>query len=313
LKEDAVRPIHTLHDPIRRGVEGLATVFGGWTRTAGECSDRVSLLAGALRGFGILPGDRVGILAANSDRYHEVLLAVSWAGAAVAPLGIRWSIWQIRRSLRQSGIRVLFIDDSATPMLRDLRAGWDGLSTVVHCGDTRAPEGCTGYEELVAHARPVSAAPRSGEDVFGIFSDMRRGGELKHTVVTHARLLSAGGRNPLAGGRVLHATPLYLLAEATMWAAGVLSGAAHVIVPEFSAPAVLAAIDRHSVTDVRLEPARLRVLLDEPGFERHDLSSVRQIRHDDPEPGEPLADSVHAAFPNAELRRLTRGDDLAAA
>jgi long-subunit acyl-CoA synthetase (AMP-forming) len=36
-----------------------------------ESADRVARLTGALSGLGVHRGDRVGILALNSDRYYE--------------------------------------------------------------------------------------------------------------------------------------------------------------------------------------------------------------------------------------------------
>jgi long-chain acyl-CoA synthetase len=45
------------------------TIFGERRRTFREAADRVARLAAALRRVGVRPGDRVAMLALNSDRY----------------------------------------------------------------------------------------------------------------------------------------------------------------------------------------------------------------------------------------------------
>lgn len=51
------------------------------------------------------------MLSLNSDRYHEYLLAVPWADAALNPINIRWSPAEIAYSLRDSQTNVLLVDD----------------------------------------------------------------------------------------------------------------------------------------------------------------------------------------------------------
>ncbi|GAA1318864.1 AMP-binding protein [Pseudonocardia xinjiangensis] len=49
-------------------------------------------LAAVLRGLGVQPEDRVATLSADSDTYHELMLAARWAGAAVVPVNTRWAV-----------------------------------------------------------------------------------------------------------------------------------------------------------------------------------------------------------------------------
>ena len=62
---------------VRRAVQigplKTATIFGDRRRTWREFDDRIKRLAGALHGLGYKPGDRIGILALNCDRYLESL------------------------------------------------------------------------------------------------------------------------------------------------------------------------------------------------------------------------------------------------
>jgi acyl-CoA synthetase (AMP-forming)/AMP-acid ligase II len=53
--------------------KATSTVFRGRRRTWSETAERVARLAGGLKAAGVRPGDRVAILALNSDRYFELM------------------------------------------------------------------------------------------------------------------------------------------------------------------------------------------------------------------------------------------------
>jgi long-chain acyl-CoA synthetase len=74
---------------------GTATVYRDRRRTWRETEDRVARLAGGLLKLGLSTGSRVAILALNSDRYFEYLLAVPNAGCAVVPINIRLAVPEI--------------------------------------------------------------------------------------------------------------------------------------------------------------------------------------------------------------------------
>ena len=97
-----------------------------------ESVDRIARLAGALAGLGVQRGDRVGILALNSDRYQEYFHAVPWMRAAINPVNIRWSAAEIAYSLVESDTRVLFVDDACAPMIpaQTLIAGYKAPRSV---------------------------------------------------------------------------------------------------------------------------------------------------------------------------------------
>src|SRR3546814_1903933 len=80
-----------LHRALQHHPDRLATIDGDRTRTYERSAQRIAKLASALRQLAVKRGDRVGMLALNSDRYHEYLLAVPWADAVLNPINIRRS------------------------------------------------------------------------------------------------------------------------------------------------------------------------------------------------------------------------------
>src|ERR1700679_1318774 len=89
-----------------------ATVFGERRRTYGEVLDRVARFAGALRATGVKSGDRVAIIAANSDRYYEAYYAVIWAGCVVVPGNTRWAAAEHAYALKDSEPALLLVDST---------------------------------------------------------------------------------------------------------------------------------------------------------------------------------------------------------
>ena len=65
---------------VQTGSSKLATVCGDRRRTWREFDDRIRRLAGAMHALGFKPGERIGILSLNSDRYLECLFGLSLGG-----------------------------------------------------------------------------------------------------------------------------------------------------------------------------------------------------------------------------------------
>src|SRR5690349_10277767 len=99
---------------LRRAVQirpnGLSTSFAGRRRTWQQSADRISRVAGALSALGVRRGDRVAILALNSDRYLELMYALAWLGAVMVPINTRLAAPEIEYILNDSGAVALFVD-----------------------------------------------------------------------------------------------------------------------------------------------------------------------------------------------------------
>ncbi|MFE2185573.1 AMP-binding protein [Streptomyces sp. NPDC059455] len=140
-----------LHRSLRESPNAPATIFGDRVRTFSDQADRVARFAGALREFGVVDGERVGILSHNSDKYLEALLSVPWANGVVNPVNYRWSPAEIIYSLKESETEILLVDDTFAPVVSELSQGYEGLRIVVYMGDGPPPlEDAVGYEDLIA-------------------------------------------------------------------------------------------------------------------------------------------------------------------
>ncbi len=101
---------------LRRALQvnpaGTATTFQNRSQNWTAFAARVARLAGALTNLGFQPGDRVGILALNSDRYLESFFGLAWAGIVFVPINTRLAPPEITFWLTDSGCSGLLIDDT---------------------------------------------------------------------------------------------------------------------------------------------------------------------------------------------------------
>jgi len=306
-----------LHRAVQLTPDATMTIFGDRVRTFREVAERVARLAGALRGLGVCDGDRVAMLAFNSDRYGEYLLAVPWANAVLNPVNIRWSPNEVIYSFEDSQTSVLLVDDAFVPVLPAIRQGYPNLKAVIYCGDGPTPEGAFQYEALIAEAEPIEDARRGGDEVAGVLYTGGTMGFPKGVMLSHANLLTsalgirASGYVFARGGRYLHAVPMFHIAGLGGWVAGLMVGGTNVIIPRFEPARVTAAIEAHRVTDVGLVPTMIQMLVDHPAVAEHDLSSLRSVLYGASPITQALLDRAMTVLPTAAFTQAYGMTELA--
>lgn len=302
-----------LTQPLRtfaaRTPDAVATICGGRRRTFAQTLNRVARFAAALRGLGVAPGDRVGILSANSDRYIEAHMAVPWAGAAVNPVNTRWSAAEIAYSLDDCDTRVLLVDDTYLPLLPALRERSRSLRTVIHAGDAATPLELLSYEALLEGAEAMPDAGRGGRDLAGIFytggtTGFPKGVMLSHDALVFNALVLVAEGVARAGDVGLHVAPLFHIADVCLlnclWA----TGATHVTQPSFQPLAMLEALERERITTTVLVPTMLQALVDHPEARSFDLSALRRLAYGGSPISEAVLDRAQALLPHAEFSQV---------
>ena len=269
-----------------------ATVFEGRVRTWGEMLGRVCRIAGGLQGHGVGPGDRVAVLALNSDRYLEAFYATAWAGAIVVPLNTRWALAEILHALRECEPLVLMVDDSFTHLVPGIVGQIEYLGTVVYLGDRPMPEGLTGYEDLTA-GPPVPDASGAEDDIVGIFYTGGTTGHPKGVMLSNRNVVQAA-LNWIADlhftddTRFMHVAGLFHLAGTAPALALTMAGGTHVLLPKFDPIQALRTIEVQKITYLLLVPTMLNTLVNHPDIGRYDLTSVGMCEYG----GSPMPDAL---------------------
>ncbi|MFE7152868.1 long-chain-fatty-acid--CoA ligase [Streptomyces sp. NPDC057636] len=271
-----------LHRAAQQTPDQLFTVYGERGTTVRETCAVVSRIAGGLKALGVAGGDRVGLLALNTDRFCQAVLGIAWADAVVVPVNTRWSVKEIAYSLEEADVSVLLVDDPFTGLVDELHARAPQLRTVVHCGDGERPGTLMPWEELAA-AEPVEDAHRRGDTLAGIFytggtTGVPKGVMLGQRQICMAAMgmLTAQSQVPHGGAAVLVA-PAFHMAGFSAWVAGMLVNAVTVPLPVFDPALVMRAIARHGAKQTLLVPTMLQMIVDHPDVGEHDLSSLELL------------------------------------
>ncbi|WP_280424732.1 acyl-CoA synthetase [Nocardia carnea] len=294
-----------LHRAVTLRPDLPATVHRGRIRTWAESAERVARLAGAFRSLGVRRGDRIAMLAANSDCYHEYLLATPWADAVLNPVNTRWSAAEIAYSLADSETRILIVDDAFTGMVPPLTDRYGEIHTVIHAGDGPVPDGMLSFDELIDAHAPIDDARRGGDRMAGIFYTGGTTGAPKGVMLSHDNLLVSAsgfiacGDTITPGGRLLHVAPMFHLADIGAWVSRNLIGGTHIMEETFDPAIVVATVERHQVTDLLLVPTMLQMLVDHPATVPAALTSIQHLIYGASPISEALLDRVEQTMPRA--------------
>ena len=271
-----------LHKALRERPRALATVCGARRHDFATFVDRVARLAAGLRGLGVQPGDRVGMIALNSDRYLEYFFGTWWAGAVVNPVNIRWNAKEVAYSLDDCDTRVLLVDDTFVPVAQSLMGLSTSLRTLVHAGDAPTPDGMTGYEAMLASAAPMQDVVARGDDLAAVMYTGGTTGLPKGVMLTHTNLytnaLCSVATMPRPEDSVgILAAPMFHVGGFCLAMQLMLRLCPQVILPGFDELAMLEAIAREKGRETFLVPTMIKRLIEHPRFSAFDVSTLNLI------------------------------------
>jgi long-chain acyl-CoA synthetase len=295
-----------IHRAVQQKRDEVATVFQGRRRTWAELADRVARLAAALRAQGMESGERVAMLAANSDRYLEYVLATWWGGGVINPVNIRWSDAEIAWSLDDCDARILLVDDAHLPRVDALCALLRRKPVLVHVGDGPPPEAMISFDILIESHAPVEDANRGGHDLASIMYTGGTTGLPKGVMQTHLNLWSSAMQRlsempALPGAPVLHAAPFFHMAGLGRAIMQWIAGEPQCILGGFDAGEVLKAIREESVGEIQLVPTMIQAVLDHPDFATTDFSRVKRLTYGAAPISGALLERVIAGMPGVGL------------
>jgi long-chain acyl-CoA synthetase len=271
--------------------ESCAVVCQDDRRSYAELGARCRRLAGMMRRLGLGPGDRVGVVGLNSDRYLELYLGIPAAGLVLVPVNSRLAPAEMRAILDDAGVSVVFAD-----------ADYPGTAAVKRVltmpGD---------YEELIASADEVPPGDDVAEgDLAALFYTSGTTGAAKGAMHTHRSLVSSGLHFMATwpfdrDTRWLVASPMFHTGGVIGTLATVWAGGTHIIMPRFDPDLAADLIEREAVTHTLLVPTMLAAAahaqLDRP----RDVSSLRYLSHGASPISVETLKRTREAFPGAEL------------
>jgi long-chain acyl-CoA synthetase len=295
-----------LQRTLQQNPDHIATIFASRRHTYGQFAERVARLAGALQTLGMAAGDRVGMLALNSDRYLEYIMGVWWGGGVLNPVNVRWSVPEIVYSLDDCATAILIVDEHFAGLAEGIRNTARQAPRFIYAGEGEVPVGMLAYEQLITQAAPVQDAGRGGEDLACIMYTGGTTGFPKGVMQSHWNLWSACmprmvDMPPIRGGLFLHVAPLFHVAGMARALIQFLAGESHVLVSGFDALQTLQIIERERVTETLLVPTMILALLAHPDRDKYDLGSLKRLTYGASPSAGDMVEQVLARFPDIEL------------
>ncbi len=147
------------HTPLEQFSDQVIVYRDVKRLTYREVHERVSRLASSLAGVGVNPGDTVGILDWDSNRFLEAYFAVPMMGAVLQTVNVRLPPESLAYTINHGRASVLLVNDDFVPLLESIRHKLPNVKTLVVISDRGSP--ATGgldfvgeYERLLAAAAP---------------------------------------------------------------------------------------------------------------------------------------------------------------
>ncbi|WP_238436033.1 MULTISPECIES: long-chain fatty acid--CoA ligase [unclassified Frankia] len=299
--------VGVLEHHAARAPEKAFAQYEGETVTYRQALDRATAVAAGLRERGIGRGDVVALLAYNSTDFLTTIFAANYLGAVVMPLNWRLAAPELEYILDHAQARALVVDEDLLALGGDATKQLPDLVRVVRA--PLAPDGWTRFDDLVAGwAGSADSAERrqvAGDDIQRLMYTSGTTGRPKGVMITYANLAWKNYAHITEFGFTaadigLACGPLYHVGALDLVTTSIIAvgGTTH-IHRTFDAARAVDDIEAARITVVWLAPAMVRAILDLPGIEDRDLSSVRVLIGGGEKMPLPLIDRIQKVFPSA--------------
>ena len=282
-----------VRDGARRHAGTEAIVDGDRRVTYAELAALVDRAARALMTAGIERGDRVAVWAPNSLEWIVAALGVTTAGGVLVPVNTRFKGAEAAYILDRSGARALFtvrgfLGTDYPALLADAGVALAALErTILLSGNATGPDE-VGWDDFLAagdavpvadlDARVASVGPDDPSDV--VFTSGTTG-HPKGVVMAHGQTLRAyldwcDWADLRTGDRYLIANPFFhIFGYKAGCLACLMRGATNFPLAVFDVGVVVQMVERERITVLPGPPTIYQSLLDHPGRDDHDLSTLR--------------------------------------
>lgn len=284
LTQEVRRTIrNTLGDALQRSVRRTphkeALLYGTRRWSFLQLAAAANRLANGLLAAGLMPGDRVAAYGKNSDAYVLLWLACNRAGFIHVPINYALTEGELKYILDQSGARAVFHDVTLAGHVESLRPH-------LHCAFYGTFYDGSGIDVLaMAQGTGSDEAPVVDVDENAVAQILYTSGTTanpKGAMMTHRALLAEYGSAVAAleingADRSLAALPLYHSAQMHVFLMPhLLVGATTLVIAAPQPELCFDLIQREAITSFFAPPTVWISLLRHPGFDTHDLSSLRR-------------------------------------
>jgi acyl-CoA synthetase (AMP-forming)/AMP-acid ligase II len=258
-------------------------VFEGKRWTYAQVNERINQLGNLLIQKGIKKGDRVGFLHVNCNQYIEAYFAAARVGAIFVPLNFRAKADEMVRMIVHAEVKSLFVGYRYSELVRSIlpqcRSVTECFSLDGQC------EGMRSYEVVLCSCSGDEYLCDIGDEDITILmytsgtTGRPKGVPLRHSAFVGYVLDNVEPASPDIEERNLVTVPFYHIAGIQAMMAAIYGGRTLVLMRQFEVKEWLETIQREKATRAMLVPTMLKRVIDDPEFDRYDLSNLKVITY----------------------------------
>jgi acyl-CoA synthetase (AMP-forming)/AMP-acid ligase II len=258
-------------------------VFEGQRRSYTETNERINRLAHAIGKMGIRKDDRVGMLHVNCPQYIEGYFAAAKLGAVFVPLNFRAKADELSYMVNHAGIRALFVGARYMEMVTGMLGGLSSVEEFITLDEKQA--GRPFYEDFINSSSSDDILAEIEDEAVTILmytagtTGRPKGVPLRHSSFASYVLENVDPADPEVEERGLLTVPLYHVAGMQAMLAGVYAGRTLVLMRQFEVKEWMKTIQAERVSRTMLVPTMLKWVIDDPDFNKYDLSSLRVVTY----------------------------------
>jgi long-chain acyl-CoA synthetase len=269
-----------------RDHEAIVEFVGNERRSLsfGQLNERSNQFVRAMRGAGLVQGDRVAILGGNTAAFITTLLGCFKGGFVAVPVNYLQNPDDVAYNIEHSGARALFADGALQALAAAVVAG-TGREFVL---GALAPCATGGDGNFMALDRLLEGQPVeeiediviNDDDLAQIMYTSGTTSRPKGVMASHKNIYISTLNSALTVGvnprrsNALSVLPLFHITAEMFALCSLHLGGKVVLLGAFDAPQVLRIIERESIHTAVLLPLMWKALLASPGLGDHDYSTL---------------------------------------
>ncbi len=277
---------YTIYDIICRNAQLYPNrdciIFNDIRLSHKDYKARCDRLAAGLVKFGIAKGDRLGIVAHNSDEYMIIYGAAAKIGAIVLPVNCRFQPEEVEYVLNDGSPRLVFAGPDFLPTVSALAEKIESIEACYTIGGGEASEGFQRLEDLYIDAGAAEEFEISGDSGFVIIHTAAVAGRPRGALLSQHNITAINLGMILQFGlnredcHISH-LPLFHIAGLSVSTAVMQAGGANVICPTFDPASTLRLIEKEKGTLFFNFPPILKMMIDKYEEQPCDVKSIRHI------------------------------------
>ena len=249
--------------------------------THSELLHKAKRLGSALYNAGVRKQDRVGILSMNSIEYGEVIAATQWAGYILATVNFRLAAPEYVWLINDGAPKVLIFEEQYLEVMESIRSQLTSVETFVCIGASTS--WAQSYAEFILTG-DIDGPPcrATEEDVFCLIYTSGTTGRPKGCIWGHREMrqlmqVDAWLCDMQQPDRCLIVMPMFHLGGLVIGGSQFVRGGTCYLHRQYEPDTIIKSIEKDRLTVLLLAPTMVQMLLESPGIDNADLSSVRTI------------------------------------